>query len=253
MGVIQLKQIINHVVAALLLAGAANAERGDEKAANVLNQGVALFSARDYAGAEQQFAKAQALAPGRANPYRWLALSQAKLGRCGEAKANIETFVRMVPNKDPRVDDLMLAWDRCVEVRAAPSVEVAPPPPISPPMADLPKPAEPVEAAAPTEKPPSDTTVTLAPSAARAEEPPPAGVAPPRESRIAAEVTNAARGDLVSLPAEEPPPSRRSRKWLWVGLAVAGSVAVGLGVGLGVGLSMPNPPHTTLGSAGKVP
>src|SRR5262245_16330517 len=45
-----------------------------------LESGVAAYRAGDLAHAHLELTAAQQLAPDRANPYRWLALTEAKLG-----------------------------------------------------------------------------------------------------------------------------------------------------------------------------
>src|SRR5262245_35134776 len=66
----------------------------DENAAQIhLDRGVAAFEAHAYADAHHEFSEASRLAPDRANPYRWLALTEVQLGECPAALGHIDAFV----------------------------------------------------------------------------------------------------------------------------------------------------------------
>lgn len=195
--------------------------RSASDALNVLNQGVTLYHDGDYQAAEHKFLQAQALAPDRANPYRWLVLTQAKLGKCSAVRVNFEAFRGLVGDEDTRLSELVEAKRGCVE-RVAPQAR---------PSTKLPSAPAPVAPGGPTIAAPASSK--QGPTTVASAEP--------------------TRGDLVTPPPEEPPP-KRSRKMLWVGLGVATAVvAASLAVGLGVGLTASHSPETTLGKVGIMP
>ena len=100
------------VVAAL--ATIAQAGPSDAEALAHLDRGVAAYRARDFALAHRELEAAQRLAPDRANPYRWLALTEAELGDCTSALANIEAFLSRVPALDERISELSALRERCL-------------------------------------------------------------------------------------------------------------------------------------------
>ncbi|HET9620880.1 MAG TPA: hypothetical protein VFP84_05925 [Kofleriaceae bacterium] len=120
------------------LAAPARAETADERRAlDHLDRGVAAYRAGDYARARSELAAASALAPDRANPYRWLALTEVELGDCREALIHIESFLSRAPAGDPRVGEMVAVRTRCVA--PPPSVVATAPPPApapAPPQAE---------------------------------------------------------------------------------------------------------------------
>lgn len=121
---------MRHVVIAVVMAltSAARADdtgRDDEAAAlEHIDRGVAAFHAREYTRAHREFEAAQQLVPDRANPYRWLALTDMQLGDCASAVPNIAEFERRVPAEDPRLAELVRLRVLCEREQKAP-----PPPP----------------------------------------------------------------------------------------------------------------------------
>lgn len=98
------------------LGGRAAPARADdvEAAAQVhLDRGIAAYGAADYATAQAEFASASALVPQKANPFRWLALTEIQLGDCMLAAADVDSFVARVPADDGRVPELERARDAC--------------------------------------------------------------------------------------------------------------------------------------------
>lgn len=79
-----------------------------------LDRGVAAYRAGDYAVAERELHAAQQLVPDRANPYRWLALTESALGECQPALVDIESFLSRIPAGDPRVAEMVQLREHCV-------------------------------------------------------------------------------------------------------------------------------------------
>src|SRR6516165_11792935 len=89
------------VVALLVAMGVAHADNAAD-ALIELDRGVALFQNNDLPAAREAFVKARDLVPDKANPYRWLGLVDARLGRCKEAIDELEVFLKRVPLNDTR-------------------------------------------------------------------------------------------------------------------------------------------------------
>jgi hypothetical protein len=107
----------------LLLAAWAGVARADveEDALKILDQGVELYKAKDFVAAREAFAKAHDLVPGKANPYRWLGVTDAALGRCADAVRELDVFLTLVPAGDPRSIEAITIRDRC-QTELAPSL-----------------------------------------------------------------------------------------------------------------------------------
>jgi hypothetical protein len=108
------------IVAMLLVASAAHADDTEGAALVHLDRGVAAFHAKDFARAHREFLAAHELAPDRANPYRWLALTEVQLGQCPRALGNIEEFLARVKPDDPRIDEMTRLRAMCERVTAEP-------------------------------------------------------------------------------------------------------------------------------------
>lgn len=91
----------------------AAADPAEDAALVHLERGIAAFEAGDFARALRELTAAHDLAPDRANPYRWLALTQVQLGDCAAARAHIAGFLARVPPTDPRVPELVRARALC--------------------------------------------------------------------------------------------------------------------------------------------
>ncbi|MEZ4361730.1 MAG: PEGA domain-containing protein [Kofleriaceae bacterium] len=85
----------------------------EEQALTHLERGVAAFNAGDFPGARAELLAAQRLAPHKPNPYRWLALVEARLGDCDAALAHVADFVARAPANDPREGELRRLSDQC--------------------------------------------------------------------------------------------------------------------------------------------
>ncbi len=128
------------ILAALFSFEVAAAEEPEAAARKLLEQGSILFQQGQLLRAHTAFAAARALVPERANPYRWLGLVEAQLGRCAEAISNIEQFVKRAPAGDPRLAEIEAARSLCekqlatklsLAAPAIPGSESAPPPALS--------------------------------------------------------------------------------------------------------------------------
>jgi hypothetical protein len=106
-------QIVTALVAALAFAAEAHADATEDAALLHLERGVAAFKAGDYLRAHRELEAAHDLAPDRANPYRWLALTEIQLGDCRRALVNIEGFLARVKPDEPRVAELVRLRELC--------------------------------------------------------------------------------------------------------------------------------------------
>ncbi len=92
----------------------ARAGKSDD-ALKFLDEGIKLFNGGDLAGAREAFSQAHDLVPDKANPYRWLGLVDARMGRCGDAIKELEIFLQKVPPGDSRAAEAVTLRDRCRE------------------------------------------------------------------------------------------------------------------------------------------
>src|SRR5688500_14575981 len=82
---------------ALVPASSALADSTEDQALAHLDRGVAAFNAKDFQRALRELTAAHDLVPDKANPYRWLALTQIQLGNCPAALGHIDGFLARVP------------------------------------------------------------------------------------------------------------------------------------------------------------
>jgi tetratricopeptide (TPR) repeat protein len=226
----------------LLLPAAALADKAQD-ALKLLDEGIKQFNAGELNEARDSFSRARDLVPDKANPYRWLGLVDARLGRCGDAIKELEIFLQKVPPNDPRAAEAVTLRDRCRED-------------LQPRMGGL-----------TVDTTPQGAEVRLDDAAA-----PPSGATPYRNDALPAgnhvvfvkkggyeEVTRGvtvvprevARVELKLVPlagrvaasndndvVEELPQRPHKKKPYWVaGVVVGVLAAAGLAVGLGVGLT----------------
>jgi hypothetical protein len=97
------------VVIVVALQLHAYADPAEDAALLHLDRGIAAFNGKDFATAEREFSAAHELVPDKANPYRWLALTEIQLGDCKSALDHIDAFITRVPPGDPRVAE-MTRW-----------------------------------------------------------------------------------------------------------------------------------------------
>ena|SRR5690349_15306953 len=99
---------------------------GDETVALAhLEAGIASYRAGRYEEARAAFERANAAAPEKANPYRWLARTAGKLGDCDGVRVHAGEFLARVPQDDPRAPEI-------IQLRVACDHAVAPPPVTTP-------------------------------------------------------------------------------------------------------------------------
>jgi hypothetical protein len=97
----------------LLAARVASADSVEDAAQIHLDRGVAAFERGDYLGAHAEIEAANKLVPAKANPYRWLALTEVQLGDCARARGNIEGFLSRAADTDPRRAEMLRLRDLC--------------------------------------------------------------------------------------------------------------------------------------------
>jgi hypothetical protein len=112
--------VVGIVLAAAVIAHTSPARADEDTALVHLDRGVAAFNAKDFALAHTEFTAAHDLAPDKANPYRWLALTEIQLGDCAAALPNIEGFLSRVPSTDARVAE-MTRWREFCNKPATPA------------------------------------------------------------------------------------------------------------------------------------
>jgi tetratricopeptide (TPR) repeat protein len=116
----------------------AGADKAEDAALGFLDRGVAAYRAGNYEQARREFEAARGLVPDKPNPYRWLGLTEAKLGNCTEALQDFAVFLRLVPRSDERVPEVLAARDQCR--RAQSPSQSASPSPSDPPLPRTPTP-----------------------------------------------------------------------------------------------------------------
>jgi hypothetical protein len=136
------------VAIVVALALRADADPAEDAALLHLDRGVAAFDAKDFATALKEFTAANELVPDKANPYRWLALTEIQLGDCASALPHIQTFLAKVPPTDARVAEMTRWRAFCRREPAQPE------PPTSPQVTGT-------QNLAPAPPPPEDMPVTM--------------------------------------------------------------------------------------------
>jgi hypothetical protein len=99
-------------IALLLVPSLAVADKAQE-ALKLLDEGVRHFNAGELPEARESFRRSHDLVPDKANPYRWMGLVDARMGRCGDAINELEIFLQKVAPSDPRVAEAVTLRDRC--------------------------------------------------------------------------------------------------------------------------------------------
>lgn len=84
------------------------------RAQEFLEKGLAAYEAGDLETARLAFERTVEIVPTKPNPYRWLGLTNAKLGHCAEAIQSLEKFLALVTSQDPRTVETTVIRDRCV-------------------------------------------------------------------------------------------------------------------------------------------
>lgn len=117
-----MRALVVSIVVALQLH--AYAEPSEDAALAHLDRGISAFNAKDFARALTEFTAAHELVPDKANPYRWLALTEIQLGDCVSALVHIEAFLARVPPADPRVAEMARWREFCRRPAPQPSPQV---------------------------------------------------------------------------------------------------------------------------------
>jgi hypothetical protein len=78
-----------------------------------VTHGLQLYATGDLEGARREWGAAQALVPGKPNPYRLLAMVDLRLGHCGDAVREAELFLSLAPPDDRRRPDVESLRDQC--------------------------------------------------------------------------------------------------------------------------------------------
>lgn len=102
----------------------------EKDAVRLLDEGFEAFKKGDPQSLEKartDFEQASMLFPEKANPYRLLGLTNARLGRCDEAVKNIETFLKLAKKDDPRIPEVITVRDQCRARFGTLSVDSTPP------------------------------------------------------------------------------------------------------------------------------
>ena len=115
------------VMVATAVAPRAFADENEDAALVHMDRGTAAFNAKEYVRAHREFEAAHELGPDRANPYRWLALTEMQLGDCAKAVGNIAEFETRVAKEDARLAELQRLRVLCEQEHMAPGP--IPPPP----------------------------------------------------------------------------------------------------------------------------
>lgn len=104
-----MRALVVVIAIALVPSSTALADPTEDAALVHLDRGIAAFNAKDFQRALRELTAAHELVPDKANPYRWLALTEIQLGDCKSALVHIEGFLSRVPPTDPRVAE-MTRW-----------------------------------------------------------------------------------------------------------------------------------------------
>jgi hypothetical protein len=115
-----MRRAVASIVAVLVAAATVHADEREDAALRHLDRGVEAFRAGEYALAHREFSAAHELVPDRANPYRWLALTEVQLGDCPAALVHIEGFLSRVAEDDPRGAELVRMRVLCEQTLAEP-------------------------------------------------------------------------------------------------------------------------------------
>ena len=108
-----MRALVLVIAIALVPASSAFADSTEEAALAHLDRGVAAFNAKDFQLALRELTAAHQLVPDKANPYRWLALTEIQLGNCPAALGHIVGFLARVPPEDARVAEMTRWRDFC--------------------------------------------------------------------------------------------------------------------------------------------
>jgi tetratricopeptide (TPR) repeat protein len=139
-----MKRTERALITTALLSLALPVQADEAKALKYLKAGISLYDAKDWEAARQAFLQAHNEAPDKANPYRWLGLTEAHRGNCTDAIGYFDEFLKRAKPDDERRAEVMQEQAKCrTEIANAPPGAVRPvdigavlqrsPPPPAPP------------------------------------------------------------------------------------------------------------------------
>jgi tetratricopeptide (TPR) repeat protein len=108
------------LLVAVALPGLPSAARADKNAdaIRLLDEGFELFKKGDLESlgmARARFDQAREMFPEKANPYRLLGMTDARLGRCDDAVRELEQFMKLAKPDDQRIVEAATIRDQCRE------------------------------------------------------------------------------------------------------------------------------------------
>jgi hypothetical protein len=112
------------IAIALVPVSTAVGDTPEDAALAHLDRGIEAFDAKDFQRAHGEFTAAHQLVPDKANPYRWLALTEIQLGNCESALLRIDGFLSRVPPADARVPEMQRWREHCRRELAKPEPQV---------------------------------------------------------------------------------------------------------------------------------
>lgn len=115
------------LIVCLLVVAPVRADEVERAALMRIDRGVAAFHDGDFAAARVEFEAARRLLPSKANAYRWLGLTDVKLGDCDQAILEFDQFLKLVPARDERVPEVIRFRDQCLTAAPAPSTSAPAP------------------------------------------------------------------------------------------------------------------------------
>ena len=233
-----------------LLPAMALADKAQD-ALKLLDEGIKQFNSGDLPEARESFSRARDLVPDKANPYRWLGLVDARMGRCGDAIKELEIFLQKVPPGDQRTAEAVTLRDRCredLQPRVGSLVVESTPPGAEVRLDDAN--ADPVGVTPyRSDSVPAGNHVVFVHRAGYESITRGVAVSPRETAQLELALTPSSRGVVTA----QPPPRRtevvaqpttttvHKKKPYWVaGVVVGVLAAAGLAVGLGIGLTQTN-------------
>lgn len=106
------------LVLALLLFPLAAAADTEEEALQLQDRGIEAFERGEYPTAYEFFLAERRLVPDKPNPFRWLAMTEARLGECRKAKNTMTKFLGLVPPGDNRIQKVREEVGKCEQAPA---------------------------------------------------------------------------------------------------------------------------------------
>ena len=234
------------VMVLLSLAPALAVADKAQDALKLLDDGIKAFNGGQLPEAREAFSRARDLVPDKANPYRWLGLVDARMGRCGDAIKELEIFLQKVPPNDQRVAEAVTLRDRCredLQPRVGSLVVESTPPGADVRLDDAG--SDPVGVTPyRSDSVPAGNHVVFVHRAGYESITRGVQVSPRETAQLELALTPQGRGAVAAQPpprtevATQPKTTVHKKKPYWVaGVVVGVLAAAGLAVGLGIGLT----------------